>query len=237
MTNRSKLCDSQVIQFNGSSASREIPGLEQHVRDLLSIFKYHRELELSPNKLCRWIVFRCYPKIQARLLGGSAKIWKTDPVTVINQWTPNERDRRTFQTYALSSRGRRKTTLKVNPVEMRSICKSDVGLLTHSGPNINGDFEFMFNIEDSSAWLRLVGRCIVRLRNMLLIQTDTTLKWKPDPIDDADLLRVDYYLRFLQLLLDFPAIKWLFSDSSLKFCFELKRSPGMPLHDQSHSYD
>lgn len=176
-------------------------------------------------------------KIQARLLGGSAKIWKTDPVTVINQWTPNERDRRTFQTYALSSRGQRKTTLKVNPVEMRSISKSDVGLLAHSGPDINGDFEFMFNIEDSSAWLRLVGRCIVRLRNMLLIQTDTTLKWKPDPIDDVDLLRVDYYLRFLQLLLDFPAIKWLFSDSSLKFCFELKRSPGMPLHDQSHSYD
>lgn len=115
---------------------------------------------------------------------------------------------------------------------MKSFNRSDVGLRAHSGPDING----YFDIEESSTWLRLVGRCIVRLRSSLLISTGTTLKRK-HPIDDTDLLYADEILRILRLLLGFPAIKWLFLESSLQVCFELKRSPGMPFHHQSHMYD
>ncbi|TFY61747.1 hypothetical protein EVG20_g6938, partial [Dentipellis fragilis] len=196
-----------------------IPSLKQHAQDLLSIFRYHKELELTADKLAHWIVFRCYPKIQQHLLVGFAKrSWSTDPVMVMMDWRPNNEDRKLFHEYVSDPKGQTNTTVTIISPMASTVESSGLS------PDSSGT-AFTFDIETARTWLGLISKSIITLRRLLNVVTDITAGQLNQTPDVKTLSRVDDMLRFTLALLRLPTLEWLFKCTSLARRFTTKRSP------------
>lgn len=212
--------------------SRSIPSVEQHVRDLICVFQHQEELRLNYSKLCRWIVFRCYPKPRARLLLGTARgRWETDPISTMLTltWTPTEDDRRLFQAYVNDRHGTQNTTLIVTAGSAHLFAK--YGLY----PSGSDTTKFTFHIDSASKWLNFISIYIIKLRELLHVDIQTTTTPAPAPTPRKKTKLKDRPLKWkpsrevLVAVESLPALKWLFTHSSLKSLFVLKRSPSTPV--------
>lgn len=142
-------------------------------------------------------------------------------------WKPTDLDRELFKTYLNGNKGTYNTTLNVDLDTATSIRLSQADLL----PAESDSLKFNFDIESASKWLNLLSKCILRLRGLLFDGTIETIskpptgkKMKQKP--DYDTLRkVDNMIRFFAvILMQLPAIKWLFTQTSLQAHLELKVS-------------
>lgn len=147
-------------------------------------------------------------------------------------WKPTDRDRELFTRYLTGSKGTYNTTLYVGPDIAAIIKLSQADLL----PAGNDGLTFSFDMESASKWLSLLSKSILRLRGLLFDGTmETTskpptgkkMKQQPD-YDTLD--NVDNTIRFMEVILvEFPAIKWLFTQTSLGAELQLKNSSGAHL--------
>ncbi|TFY64081.1 hypothetical protein EVG20_g6061 [Dentipellis fragilis] len=201
----------ETIDF--TKLQETIPTIRQHAEDLLSIFRYHTELNLDLEKFCRWIVLRCYPKLRHRLLGGTTKrSWLKDPVTVMLDWSPDSSDSTMFGEYLQDEKGHYNVTLKPVDVRTANILKS-FGLVLNESSST-----FKFDMDSAQTWLRFICNIIMNLRDHLSVGMNSTLT----PSSDA-LYTVDAWLHLLASILHgLQVLEWLITQSSLHRQFQIK---------------